>query len=1032
MHPLRFKKATLTHIFANLICMIGISFPNYGKAQIEMIHTGSYSQNFDILISSGSAAWTDNSTIPGWYWQYQFQDQYKTYSATDGTDISTGKKSFGLPGNSDRAMGIVPDKDRPFTIGIALQNKSSTTISQVSISYTGEQWRNGGYSSPQPLLFGYRIVSTLDPIFTNKSDWNTFADLHFNSPKYGAPAIILNGNLPENSTVFKDISLPGISIPPNSYLQLRWHKELTPNKSHDLAIDDVTIKWVVPVIPTLSVSPKSLTGLNGIQDSIVSIPKQYILSGEDLPTGGNPIVITAPINYEISLDNQLFSSNCSLSYSTPILSPQKVYVRLASSAKAGNYSNDLITHSIGGVLLSTIPVSGSVYKMNWIENFEGGTQTENSTESISCTKGSWLFKDALIGNTTLDYKRGKKSARLQINSITNEAGSITMGFDKMNGAGDVLVSYSNYGSDTGGKWQLQSSINGGSSWVNEGSEILCTENPEMAHFTINKSGVIRFRIIQSLTSKPSAINIDDVAISDYGIGTTLLWTGGISNDWDTAGNWAGGVVPGPNSDVEIPHVSNNPMCTKDVSLKSLIIRTGAVLSLKAGITFTVSSNCSFEGVKCMVLKSPNNHGAAASFICNGKISGGGTIMIERFIIKYVGETDGWHFISSPVDNPLISDSFKPSVDDDLFGYRESDNLWINQKLGSNNLTSFNNGEGYLASYYTEIIRSISGVPNNTDIKFTNLTLTDNRGWHLLGNPFTSGLTWFTGWNTVGINSTAKILNSGGTYSDMEEGEIIPSMNGFFIRAINNVNTITIPVAARIHAIASGWKSTKTSSAKKIKLIISSTTDNTYAETKVILNDKASTLFNAEYDSPFLEGMYGTPLFYSILSNGQKLSTNSVPSASSLLFNLQFSKGLSDEYTLKAEISDDWLKTSTFIVEDKLNKKKYALSNSSSFTFKSDSSDIIDRFALQIDVITGLEAAIDDKCFTLYSFQKTVYLKISDLIKSGNVAVYDISGKLVKNIKLQSSSLEFHLANSGIYIVKVQHNGKLFSRKIRVN
>ena len=380
MHPLRFKKATLTHILANLICMIGISFPNYGKAQIEMIHTGSYSQNFDILISSGSAAWTDTSTISGWYWQYQIQDQYKTYSATDGTDVSSGKKSFGLTGNSDRAMGIVPDKIYPFTMGLTLQNKSSTTISQVSISYTGEQWLNGGYSSPQPLLFGYRIVSTLDPIFTSKSGWTTVADLHFNSPKYGSPSTILNGNLPENSTIFKDISLSGISIPPNSYLQIRWHKETTTNKSHDLAIDDVTIKWVVPVIPTLSVSPKSLTGLNRIQDSIVSIPKQYILSGEDLPTGGNPIVITAPINYEISLDNQLFSSNCSLSYSTPILSPQKVYVRLASSAKAGNYSNDLITHSIGGVLLSTIPISGSVYKINWIENFEGGTQTENSTE----------------------------------------------------------------------------------------------------------------------------------------------------------------------------------------------------------------------------------------------------------------------------------------------------------------------------------------------------------------------------------------------------------------------------------------------------------------------------------------------------------------------------------------------------------------------------------------------------------------------------------------------------------------------------
>lgn len=1032
MNLLSMKKMTFICYFINGMSLIGMFSPNYAKAQIEMIHTGSYSQNFDILSVSGSATWIDNNTIPGWYWQNQIQDTYKTYSATDGTDVTFGKKSFGVIGNNDRAMGVVPDKSYAFAMCLVLQNKSSTDISQVNISYTGEQWLNGGYTSAHQIKFGYKIVSTFNPVITG-SGWTNVSALHFNSPKYGPPSKILNGNLPENSVVFKDISLPGISIPSGSYLLLRWYREATSPIAHSLAIDDVTVKWIVTAAPTLSVSPKSITGLYGIQDSIVSIAKQYFLSGEDLPIGNDPIVINAPTNFEISLDNQLFSPSCSLSNSTSTFSAKKIYVRCASSARVGSYSNNLITHSIGGVSLNAVSVSGSVYEMSWIENFEKGTKTDYSEGQISCTKGSWLFKNALLGSTSLDYKRGKKAARLIVNDVTSEAGSMTMNFDKISGAGDVLISYSNYGSDTGGKWQLQSSVNGGVTWVNEGSEISCMDNPETAHFTINKSGNIRFRIVQLVTAKSSAINIDDISISDYGTNTTaLLWTGGVSNDWNTAGNWAGGVVPGTDSDVEISNVANKPICSKDVCLKSLIVKTGAVLSLNAGIVLTVSGNCSLEGVNCMVLKSPNNHGAAASFICNGKISGGGTIMIERFIFKYMGETDGWHFISSPVDNPLISDSFKPSIDDDLFGYRESDNLWLNQKLSSNNLVSFKNGEGYLASYYTEIVRSVSGIPNNADINFANLTLTNNRGWHLLGNPFTSGLIWFTGWNATGINSIAKILNDGGTYSDMGEGEIIPSMNGFFVRAINNTNSITVPISARIHSITSGWKSKKAGSVKKIKLIIHSTTDNTYSEAQIILNDKASNLFDAEYDSPFLEGMYGTPLFYSILDNGQKLSTNSVPPASSSLFNFQFLKGLSNEYTFKAEISDDWLKGSTFIVEDKLAKKKYPLSNSSSFTFNSDSTDIKDRFSLYIDIITGLDSPANDKVITLYSFQKTLYLKISDFIKSGNVTIYDVTGKLVKNLKLQSSSLEFQIAGSGIYIIKIQYNDKLFSKKIQIN
>ncbi len=1029
------KKLAFICFIVNELTLMEVFFPTSAKAQIEMKTTGTYTQDFNTLIFSGSASWIDNSTIPGWYWQFQIKDNHLTYSATDGSDYSTGKKSYGTNGSQDRAMGFIPDQSNVFAIGVALQNKSSTEISQVSVSYTGEQWRNGGYNSSQPILFAYKVVSVLNPIFTGAAsagNWIFDDNLRFWCPKSGAPYKVLDGNATENRVVFKDISLPNIIIPPDAYLLLRWYKAAEQQYAHGLAIDDVAIKWVVPAATSLTVSPISIGEVYGIAGSVIATSKQYILSGENLHAGGDPIIITAPDNYEISLDNQSFSTSQSLVYTTTTLAPQTIYVRYAATAKEGNHSNDLITHSIGGVSLKTLPVSGTVYAMPWIENFEKGTKTEYSDGTTSCTEGSWLFRNALIGTSPEDFKSGKQSARLQINSLTNVAGSITMNFDKTNGAGDVLISYSNYGTNKSGKWKLQSSADSGTTWEDEGSEIVCGDYPQTVHFSINKTGNIRFRIVQSVTTELSIINIDDIAITDYGTISTLRWTGTVSDNWAIAENWAGEITPGTNSDVEIPNVANKPMCSKDVSIKSLIIKNGTVLTLNAGVALTVTGNCSLEGANCMVLKSPNSRGASASFICNGNISGDGTIMVERFIPKYLGETDGWHFISSPVDHPLISDSFKPIQNDDFYAYRESDNLWINQKLGSNNLVSFNNGEGYLASYCNDLVRSLSGIPNNTDIQFKNLTFTNNRGWHLLGNPFTCSLTWFTGWNTIGINSIAKIINDGGTYSDIEEAEIIPPMNGFFIRTINNTNSITIPASARVHAIDHEWKSTKVGSIKKIKLTISSTTDNTYAEAKIILNDKATNLFDAEYDSPFLEGMNGTPSFYSILSDGQKLSTNCVPAASSLCFNFQFSKGLSKEYKLKAEISEDWLKSATFSLEDKLEKKKYTLSNSSSFTFKSDSTDIKDRFSLQIDVLTGLDPSITDKSCTLYSLQKTVYVRISDFIKIGNISVYDVSGRLLKMLKIQSNSLDFQLEKPGTYIIIVQFNNKSFSNKIIIN
>ena len=109
-------------------------------------------------------------------------------------------------------------------------------------------------------------------------------------------------------------------------------------------------------------------------------------------------------------------------------------------------------------------------------------------------------------------------------------------------------------------------------------------------------------------------------------------------------------------------------------------------------------------------------------------------------------------------------------------------------------------------------------------------------------------------------------------------------------------------------------------------MVNSNTNNTFAETKICLNENATTGYDADFDYNFLSGMSGTPLFYSVLSTGQELSTNCVPETASLIFNLEFTPGFATEYTFNAEISDDWTKTSSFVLEDKLTNTKHTLSN----------------------------------------------------------------------------------------------------------
>ena len=767
-----FHSGSFCFIFSMLTVLCFICTPG-SYAQIEMKLTGSHFQDFNTLLKTGSAnSWTDNQTIPGWYWKCGNPDAPSTYYSDDGTNIYVGKRCYGTTGDSDRAIGgLCNSSYNTYNYGVKLYNSSSATITNLSVGYTGEQWKVSSDLNPQTIRFYYKITSDPTVTFTTSpttsNGWTAVTDLYFSSPKDGHSILkVLNGNDPSNRVIINEFSIPGIVINSGSYILLRWYDPVD-SKDHGLAIDDVTVKW-------------------------------------------------------------------------------------------------------------TVPASG----------------------------------------------------------------------------------------------------------------------------------------------------------------TTNVWNGAQSSDWFNSQNWSKSVVPGIDSDVEIASVSRGAVCNENISVKNLKIVSGGLLTIESGKTITIAENSIFDGQNCLILKTPltllnssNDHAASASFICNGVVSGQGSIKIERYISQYLTNTDGWHFFSSPVDNCNIDSQFLPDIDDDLYSYYEIGDTWLNQKLTSD-ITKFVNGLGYLIAYKNNLVRTISGLPNNIDIKFDNLSFTGNRGWHLLGNPFPCGISWGgTEWGINSISFVAKLLNSGGTYSDLSAGETIPAMNGFFVKVNSNSNSITIPKSTRLHSISEGWKQSKTTPDKKIKLIISSNSDNTYAETKIILNENATMGYDVNYDSPYLSGMYGTPLFYSVLSNGQELSTNCVPEAASLTFNLEFTPGLAKEYTLKAEISDEWTKTSSFLLEDKLTNTKHSLLNGSSFNLNSESTDSPDRFRLIIDIITGINNKNSEEGLKIISKDRHVDISILDNYRTGYIYVYDLSGKQILSKGFTNGVIDFNLPNSGFYLVQILLNNRKVTKKL---
>lgn len=134
-----------------------ILFTNLTFAQISLTGSGTYAQDFNSLASTG----TTNSILPaGWVFLEIGTNANTTYAAGIGSDNTGDTYSFGAAANTDRAFGGLLSGSLTTTIGASFVNNTGFTITQIPISYTGEQWRLGALSRVDRLDFQYSLDAT--------------------------------------------------------------------------------------------------------------------------------------------------------------------------------------------------------------------------------------------------------------------------------------------------------------------------------------------------------------------------------------------------------------------------------------------------------------------------------------------------------------------------------------------------------------------------------------------------------------------------------------------------------------------------------------------------------------------------------------------------------------------------------------------------------------------------------------------------------------------------------------------------------
>lgn len=234
---------------------VSFFFVSLAFGQVSLTTPGAaYTQNFDTLASTGAS-----STVPtGWAFLESGTSSANNglYTAGNGSGTAGDTYSFGLAGNTDRAFGGLLSNTLTPTIGASFTNNTGSTITQLTIAYTGEQWRLGALNREDRLEFQY----SLDATSLSTGTWVGVSELNFVAPTQSPTIGALNGNDAANRRLISH-TITGLNIPAGATFWIRWNDFNASGADDGLAIDDFSLTPTTGSAPLITLSPESLPTL---------------------------------------------------------------------------------------------------------------------------------------------------------------------------------------------------------------------------------------------------------------------------------------------------------------------------------------------------------------------------------------------------------------------------------------------------------------------------------------------------------------------------------------------------------------------------------------------------------------------------------------------------------------------------------------------------------------------------------------------------------------------------------------------------
>jgi hypothetical protein len=481
------------------------------------------------------------------------------------------------------------------------------------------------------------------------------------------------------------------------------------------------------------------------------------------------------------------------------------------------------------------------------------------------------------------------------------------------------------------------------------------------------------------------------------------------------------VSPGPYFNLTISNSSTTATVSDAIAINGdLSISPGSALtvgasgSLSVGGTFTLESDATSTG----------------SFISDAAASGN----VQRYISGYTDATHGWHLLSSPVAAQAINAFHTAGSGDDFYKWDEPTDTWINRTADGGGLngafeTNFGVGTGYLVANAATSTKTFSGSLNVSNVSVTGLSNTPAStaaGWHLLGNPFSSALTWNDGnWALNNVDANAQVWNeTNASYSVITPNGTIPSMNGFMAHASVDGASMTIPAASRTHNTTNWYKNTDQT--EQIVLTVRDIDGQTAQPTIIRLEQGATNGYDSQYDSYFLPGF--APMFYSN-SLQENYALNTLPELSQgLTIPLGFVKNTGNQFAI--ELTEN-IPGQDLYLTDKQTLQTVKL-NEGDYVFSAQQGDNPNRFELHFGVVGIDNNILTESALHAWVANGRVYLQNEQ--GSVTMMVSDLQGRTLLKTNITEKGVTSHPINltTGIYIVSVQSATNTKSTKIFVN